>query len=123
VPIPTFPRYDPRRCTAARDGQPGTDEETRMKAVVGPHVIAESADAVEVDGYWYFPESAVRAGRLAKAARTGDDKQCPHGVQFYDVTVAGKRHPRAAWRYEAPRAAMARVAGRFAFWQDVKVTA
>jgi hypothetical protein len=23
---------------------------------------------------------------------------CPHGVQFYDVIVAGKRHERAAWQ-------------------------
>jgi uncharacterized protein (DUF427 family) len=44
-------------------------------------------------------------------------------VRFYDVVVAGERHPRAAWRYEAPRPSMRRVAGRFAFWEDVKVTA
>jgi len=94
-----------------------------VKAVLGPHVIAESAETVEAGGYRYFPESAVRAEWLEKADKTDDDNRCPHGVQFYDVVVAGRRHPRAAWRYEAPRASMQKVAGRFAFWQDVKVTA
>jgi uncharacterized protein (DUF427 family) len=94
-----------------------------MKATLGPHVIAESGDTVEAGGYRYFPESAVRAEWLEKADKTADDNECPHGVRFYDVVVGGKRHPRAAWRYEAPGPSMAKVAGRFAFWRDVKVTA
>jgi uncharacterized protein (DUF427 family) len=35
--------------------------------------------------------------------------------------MEGNRHPRAAWSYEAPRSGMAKVAGRFGFWEDVKV--
>jgi uncharacterized protein (DUF427 family) len=42
-------------------------------------------------------------------------------VQFYDVVVAGKRHPRAAWSYESPRPEMKAVKDRFGFWQDVEV--
>ncbi len=45
---------------------------------------------------------------LTKAAKTDSDLECPHGVQFYDVTIDGKRHPRAAWSYERPRPSMAR---------------
>jgi uncharacterized protein (DUF427 family) len=37
------------------------------------------------------------------------------------VVVAGKRHDRAAWSYEAPRPEMKEVSGRFGFWQDVEV--
>ena len=92
-----------------------------MKATVDERVIAESDDIVECDGYAYFPAAAVRAEWLDKAQKTDSDLACPHGVQFYDVVIAGKRHPRAAWRYEAPRAAMQRVAGRFGFWEDVHV--
>jgi uncharacterized protein (DUF427 family) len=110
------------RMTAARPKAAPT-KAAPMKATLGRHVIAESDDVVEVEGYHYFPESAVRTEWLVKAGKTCDDGQCPHGVRFYDVVVAGERHPRAAWRYEAPRPSMRRVAGRFAFWRDVKVTA
>ena len=92
-----------------------------MKASVRGRVIAESDDVVECDGYAYFPEAAVRADWLEKSPRTSSDLRCPHGVQFYDVVVDGARHERAAWRYEAPREAMRRVAGRFGFWNQVEV--
>ena len=92
-----------------------------MKATLAGHVIAESDDMVECDGYQYFPRAAVRMDWLRKAAKTADDRACPHGVQFYDVVIDGARHARAAWSYEAPRAGMSRVAGRFGFWDDVEV--
>ena len=92
-----------------------------MKATVDGRVIADSDDIVEVGGYHYFPPAAVRMDWLEKAAKTADDRTCPHGVQFYDVVVEGKRHARAAWSYEAPRPAMAQVDRRFGFWEDVEV--
>ncbi len=92
-----------------------------MKAIVDGRTIAESDDIVETGGYQYFPGRAVRGDWLEKAAKTESDLACPHGVQFYDVVVDGKRHPRAAWRYEAPRPTMTQVAGRFGFWEDVEV--
>jgi len=92
-----------------------------MKATVDGRVIAESDDIVEVGGYQYFPGSAVRTELLEKAHKTDSDLECPHGVQFYDVVIDGTRHARAAWRYEAPRPTMKQVAGRFGFWEDVKV--
>jgi uncharacterized protein (DUF427 family) len=92
-----------------------------MKAVVDGAVVAQSNDVVECKGYQYFPPMAVRLDWLEKVEKTADDRACPHGVQFYDVVVAGKRHERAAWSYEAPRPEMTAVGGRFGFWQDVKV--
>jgi uncharacterized protein (DUF427 family) len=92
-----------------------------MKAILNGHVIAESDDIVECDGYQYFPRSAVRMEWLEKAAKTESDHACPHGVQFYDVVIEGGRHARAAWSYEAPRAAMNVVAQRIGFWQDVEL--
>lgn len=92
-----------------------------MKAILKGHVIARSDDIVACDGYQYFPNAAVRVAWLEKAAKTESDRACPHGVQFYDVVIEGRRHERAAWAYEAPRASMARVAGRTAFWQDVEI--
>lgn len=92
-----------------------------MKAVVEDSIVAESDDIVERGGYAYFPPGAVRLDWLEKAGRTPRDLECPHGVQFYDVVVGGRRHARAAWSYESPRPAMADVGGRFGFWEDVHV--
>ena len=92
-----------------------------MKASVDGRVVAESIDIVACHGYQYFPRAAVRMDWLEKAEKTESDHACPHGVQFYDVDVDGRRHKRAAWSYEAPRPEMAKVAGRFGFWEDVEV--
>jgi uncharacterized protein (DUF427 family) len=92
-----------------------------MKAVVDGQVVAQSNDIVDCKGYQYFPSTAVRMDLLEKVDKTESDRACPHGVQFYDVIVAGKRHSRAAWSYEAPRPEMKQVDGRFGFWQDVEV--
>ena len=92
-----------------------------MKAEVDGRVVAESKDIVEVGGYQYFPAAAVRTEWLEKAPKTESDHACPHGVQFYDVVVDGRRHARAAWAYEDPRPVMKQVAGRFGFWEDVQV--
>ena len=92
-----------------------------MKAVVDGQVVAQSNDVIDCKGYQYFPQGAVRMDWLQKTAKTADDLKCPHGVQFYDVVVDGKRHARAAWSYEAPRPEMSAVGGRFGFWQDVEV--
>ena len=93
-----------------------------MKATRGEHVIASSDDIVETGGYAYFPADAVRLAWLEKAPKTADDLKCPHGVQFHDVVIDGRRSARAAWSYEKPQPAMAKVGGRFGFWDDVTVS-
>jgi uncharacterized protein (DUF427 family) len=98
-----------------------TSCEDIMKATLNGTLIAESDDIVSVGGYAYFPSPAVRTEFLHKTDKTPKDLECPHSVQFYDVVLDGERHPRAAWLYEAPRPSMAQVAGRFGFWEDVKV--
>jgi uncharacterized protein (DUF427 family) len=92
-----------------------------MKAILAGRTIAESGDIVESGGYQYFPLPSVRGEWLEKAEKTEADRECPHGVQFYDVVIDGERHPRAAWSYEAPRPEMEHVAGRMGFWEDVQV--
>jgi uncharacterized protein (DUF427 family) len=92
-----------------------------MKAVVDGQVVAQSNDVIDCKGYQYFPPTSVKTDWLEKTGKTAEDLKCPHGVQFYDVVVAGKRHPRAAWAYESPRPEMNAVKDRFGFWQDVEV--
>jgi len=92
-----------------------------MKATLNGNVIADSDDIVAAAGYDYFPPSTVHTEWLEKAAKTPKDLECPHGVQFYDVVIGGRRFPRNAWVYESPQPKLAQVAGRFGFWQDVTV--
>jgi len=91
-----------------------------MKAVVDGHTIADSENVVENDGYQYFPASAVSMECLEKTPKTASDLECPHVVQFYDVVVNGKRHPRNAWVYESPRPAKRQIKDLVGFWKDVK---
>ncbi len=93
-----------------------------MQATLNNGVVAESDDIVEIGGYHYFPPDAVRLDWLEKAPKTDRDKECPHGVQFYDVVVDGTRAVRGAWSYEAPQPKMATIGGRFGFWEDVAVS-
>ena len=92
-----------------------------MKATLKDRVIAESDDIVTERGYHYFPNAHVRVDLLEKSEKTAFDRECPHGVQFYDVVIDGARHERAAWRYEAPLPSMKHVADRFGFWNEVEV--
>ena len=92
-----------------------------MKAIIDGRTIADSNDTVAVKGYDYFPISSARMEWLEKTPRTANDLKCPHGVQFYDVVIEGKRHPRNAWIYERPQPAMQAVTDRVGFWEDVKV--
>jgi uncharacterized protein (DUF427 family) len=92
-----------------------------MKAIVDDQVIAESNEIVENGGYQYFPPSAVRMNCLEKTPKTASDLECPHGVQFYDVVIGGKRHPRNAWVYESPRPAKQQIRNLVGFWKDVQI--
>ena len=92
-----------------------------MKATLDRHVIADSDDIVETGGYKYFPRAAVRMDWLEEAPKTDKDRQCPHGVQFYDVVIDGVRHARNAWIYESPQPKMAQVKDRVGFWEDVEL--
>ena len=92
-----------------------------MRAVLDGKVVADSNDTIAVRGYDYFPIGATRMEWLEKSPRTPKDLECPHGVQFYDVLIDGKRHARNAWIYERPLPAMKAVTDRVGFWEDVKV--
>ena len=91
-----------------------------MKAIWRGRVIANSDRTLEVGGYRYFPRQTVRMDLLRATPRTESDLECPHGVQFYDVAVDAARNERAAWSYEAPRAAMAQVDHWIGFWRDIE---
>lgn len=83
-------------------------------------VIAESDDVVVVDGYTYFPKSAVRFSLLEPSTHRsvcgwkGD-------ARYYSIVVDGERNADAAWEYADPRPAAAAVRDRIAFWRGVRI--
>jgi uncharacterized protein (DUF427 family) len=93
-----------------------------MKANWQGKVIAESDRSVEVKGYRYFPRDAVKMELLRKAELTASDRECPHGVQFYDLVQGKDRSERAAWSYEKPGADMKQIDHWIGFWEDVEVS-
>lgn len=92
-----------------------------MKASLHGEMIAESDKVREAGGYTYFPRDAVKMNLLTKSPRVGSDLECPHGVQFYNVSVGSTEAKRAAWSYEAPKPSMRHVDHWIGFWEDVKV--
>lgn len=92
-----------------------------MQAIWRGQVIADSDRTLDVGGYRYFPRDAVRMELLRLAPKTARDLECPHGVQFYDVVQGEAQSARAAWSYEAPRAAMQSVDHWIGFWEDVEI--
>jgi uncharacterized protein (DUF427 family) len=69
-----------------------------MKAIWQDHVIAESAETIELDGYRYFLPDSVRMELLQVASKTDADHRRPHGVQFFNVSDETHSSERAAWR-------------------------
>ena len=92
-----------------------------MKATLNCTILADSDDTLAVRGYDYFPIASACTEWLEKSPKTPKDLECPHGVQFYDVVLDGKRYSRNAWIYESPQPAMSAVTDRVGFWKDVKV--
>jgi uncharacterized protein (DUF427 family) len=92
-----------------------------MKAIWRGQLIAESDRTLEVGGYRYFPRESVRMELLQRVSKNASDLECPHGVQFYDLTKGSVRSERAAWSYEAPKSSMQQVHNWIGFWEDVEI--
>ncbi len=94
----------------------------RYRATWNDAVVADSADAVVVEGNQYFPLSDVRQEYL----RPSESHTTCHwkGVaSYYDVVVGDRVNRDAAWYYPNPSPAADHVKGRVAFWRGVKVHA
>jgi uncharacterized protein (DUF427 family) len=92
-----------------------------MKAHWNGTVIAETDRGLEAGGWHYFPRESVRMDLLRLTPKTERDLQCPHGVQFFDVTDGTTTSERAAWTYEAPLERLQHVDHWIGFWHEVAV--
>ena len=94
----------------------------RMRARIGPHVIADSADAMTLQestypAVTYFPRKDVETSFLAKTDRT---THCPYkgDASYYSIMIDGDLLENVVWSYEAPFPAMEAITGHLAFYTD-----
>ena len=92
-----------------------------VRAVWNGKVIAETDQAITVEGNYYFPMDSIVDGVLEPSRARS---LCPwKGIaSYFDVVVDGVRCPGAAWCYRHPTPFARRVKNRVAFWRGVEVT-
>jgi uncharacterized protein (DUF427 family) len=91
-----------------------------MKAIWRGATLAESDDAVVVEGNHYFPADSIDHSYLAPSDHTS---VCSWKgtASYHDVVVDGERNANAAWFYPEPMAAAKQIEGYVAFWKGVEV--
>jgi len=92
------------------------------KATWNNAVLAESDQAVVVEGNYYFPPESVRS-EYFRPSET--HTTCPwKGLASYrTIEVNGQQNPDAAWYYPEPKTAAAQIKDCVAFWKGVQVVA
>jgi uncharacterized protein (DUF427 family) len=92
------------------------------KAVWNGVVIAEAdqAEVEMVESNVYFPAQSVRQDCLQPSTAL---TSCPWKGQasYYHVSANGEVNKDAAWTYRDPLPAAKQIAGRIAFWKDVRI--
>lgn len=91
-----------------------------MKAEWNGEAIAKSDSTVVVEGNHYFPPDSVRREYLQPSRTTS---VCPWKgtAHYYNIVVAGKENPDAAWYYPNPKEAAKEIKDRVAFWRGIRV--
>ena len=91
-----------------------------MKASWHGATLAESDDAVVVEGNHYFPAAAISREYLSES---DTQTTCPWKGQasYYHISVDGEVNKDAAWYYPNPKQAAANIKDRVAFWKGVVI--
>ncbi len=90
------------------------------KAIWEGAVLAESQDAVIIEGNHYFPPESLNRTFFRPSNHTS---VCSWKgtARYYDVVVDGKTNRNSAWYYPEPEPAAKAIKGRVAFWKGVKI--
>ena len=91
-----------------------------MKAIWNKEVIAESADAVKEEGYYYFPVDSVRTAFL-KPSRDTSSCYLKGTANYFHIKVRSKRLANGAWQYSYPSDAAKIVREEMAFGDEVQI--
>ena len=91
-----------------------------MKAIWKGTVVAESDDAVVVEGNHYFPHDALNP-KFVLPSNTKTMCSWKGQASYYTLFVDGDANPDAVWTYPDPKDAAAQIKGRVAFWRGVQV--
>lgn len=83
-------------------------------------VVAESADAVVVDGHHYFPREHVREHCL-RPSQTRATTPGKGEAQYFHVVVGRELNADAAWTYPDPEPGFECLLDRVAFWHGVEI--
>lgn len=83
-------------------------------------VLAQSNEAVALEGNQYFPLASVRKEYLKPSNHTS---RCPWKglARYYHVEVDGMTNENAAWYYPEPNPAAVKIKDHVAFWNGVSV--
>ncbi len=92
-----------------------------MKAIWNNVVLAESDDTIMIEGNHCFPPEAINKDYLQP---TDLHTTCPWKgeASYFNVEVAGKTNPGAAWYYPNPKDAARPIKNYVAFWKGVTVS-
>lgn len=92
------------------------------KAIWNGKVIAESDSTEVVEGNHYFPVASIK-NEFFKDSPESTVCHWKGTASYYDVVVDGEVNRGAAWFYEEPKDAAARIKDHVAFWRGVQVSA
>ncbi len=94
----------------------------RVRAKVGGHVIADTAEALMLTEasyapVAYLPREDVEMGFLSK---TDHHSYCPYKgeASYFSLHIDGEMRENAVWSYEDPYPALQAIKGRLAFYPN-----
>lgn len=89
---------------------------------IGGAVLAESANALQLQENGYDPVIYFPRGDIAMAFLDATDHSttCPHkgAASYFSIASKSRTYENAAWSYEAPKEAVADIAGHIAFFEQ-----
>jgi uncharacterized protein (DUF427 family) len=90
------------------------------RAVLEGVVLAETENAVSLEGNAYFPPDSIRWELLVANDHT---TVCPWKGRagYFDAVIDGEVHRNVGWTYRTPSDKAAGIAEHVAFWGKVKV--
>ena len=90
------------------------------KAIWNGAGLAESDQAIVVEGNHYFPPDSIHEECFAQTP-THTVCSWKGTASYYSITVNGQTNRDAGWYYPAPKDAASKIKDYVAFWRGVKV--